>query len=400
MSVTGQPLQWRRFAPALLTPTIVFGAMQGATVPMLPVIAIGLGASLPQAGFIAGLAVVSQLVGSLPAGWAVDRLGERRAMLIAAGVSAVGLTISLMASTPLALGVGVFLAGLSVATFQIARHALVTVLVPVSHRGRALSTLAGGNRLGTLVGPFIAAGVIAASGRVELVFAAGLVLVTAGAAAVWWLPDLDEHLPHRSAAIPRAGVVETVRRNRVVLVQLGTMTMTVQAMRQGRYALLPLWGVSLGLEARDIALVMAIAAALDFALFYPGGLLADRRGRLWVGVPGLLGFATAWFVLGASGLLGADDATWFVVAALGVGMANGITSGFVATIGSDVADPVRPATFLSVWQLNSNLGGAASPLAISALTAWASLSVASLGLGAIGLVGAALALRYVPRHLP
>lgn len=399
MSVTARP-DWRTLAPALLTPTVVLGAVQGATVPMLPVVATELGAGLAQAGVVAGLMVVSQLAGSLPAGWAVDRIGERRAMLLAAAVMATGLMISLLARSPLALAVGVSVAGLAQSTFQIARQALVTVLVPLSHRARALSTLAGGNRLGMLVGPFLATGVIALSGETRWVFALAIALVAGGAVAVMWLPDPEEHLGPRDRDLPRAGVVETVVRNRAVLVRLGTMAMTLQAMRQARYALLPLWGVSLGLDARTIALVLACAAALDFALFYPGGMIMDRWGRLWIGVPGLLGFATAWFVLSGSGLVGADGVGWFVAAALGAGLANGITSGFVATIGSDVADQERPATFLSVWQLTSNAGGAASPMAISALTAWASLSVAALALGFVGVAGAAMALYFVPRHLP
>jgi hypothetical protein len=91
---------------------------------------------------------------------------------------------------------------------------------------------------------------------------------------------------------------------------------------------------------------------------------------------------------------------WFIAIAFLLSVANGIGSGIVMTLGADLADKQNPAAFLGAWRFTSGLGGAAAPLMISAVTAVASLSVAVAGMGLVGLAGAAVLARYVPRFAP
>src|SRR6202044_3187550 len=85
-------------------------------------------------------------------------------------VAIIGLAIATFAPNPLVLGIGIALVGLATAVFALARHAFMTSYVPERHRARALSTLGGTFRAGYFVGPFIAAGVIAITGRTASVF--------------------------------------------------------------------------------------------------------------------------------------------------------------------------------------------------------------------------------------
>lgn len=395
-------LDWRRFGPGVFAPAVLFATANGVVTPILPVVATHLGASLAQAGLIAGLMILGFLVGNVPTGYVVDRLGERRAMLAAATLSVTGLTVAWFAPTYHVLAVGAVLSGFAEPTYHIARQALITLVVPTGYRARTMSTMAGGLRFGTLVGPLLAGAAIGVTGSVKAVYPVALGVVLLGVLAVQWLPDPEDYdLSHRGAVTQRrATFTETVAANRGTLARLGPLIMVMMAMRQGRNAVIPLWGVSLGVEASQIAFVVAMAALLDFVLFYPSGLVMDRRGRWWIVVPALALFAIGWLFLGATGLAGVSGTGWWVAAALLVGGANGVSSGVIATMGSDVVDGRRPATFLAVWQLTSNVGGAATPFVVSAVTAVSSLTVAVLGLGALGAAGAVATAVLLPRYLP
>lgn len=66
-----------RFAPVIYGPTFLFAVGEGAFIPVLPVIAAARGADITQAAAVASAMVIAKLLGNLPAGWLVSRLGER-----------------------------------------------------------------------------------------------------------------------------------------------------------------------------------------------------------------------------------------------------------------------------------------------------------------------------------
>jgi hypothetical protein len=61
-------------------------------------------------------------------------------------------------------------------------------------------------------------------------------------------------------------------------VAVGLAAASLSAVRSARQVVLPLWGVSIGLDAQTIALVVGISGAIDFALFYASGQVMDRFG--------------------------------------------------------------------------------------------------------------------------
>jgi len=72
--------------PALL-PTLLFSIGEGAIIPIIPLVASNLGASLAIAGLVAALLLIGELIGNIPSGWLVARIGERPAMIGAAGAA-------------------------------------------------------------------------------------------------------------------------------------------------------------------------------------------------------------------------------------------------------------------------------------------------------------------------
>ncbi|MDQ0743477.1 MFS family permease [Clavibacter sp. B3I6] len=430
MSTPETPFSLRAVALPALLPALLFSIGEGAIIPIIPIVAGSLGASLAIAAFIGGMIMLGELVGDIPSGSVVSRIGERTAMIGAAFVSIGGLLLCLLAPNPLVLGVGVFLIGVSTAVFALARHAFMTSFVPQAYRARALSTLGGTFRAGYFVGPFLAAAVIHLTGASQSAFAIHIVACLAAAVTLLVLPDpmevvrrnraadLQSAAPATSgepqddesvaaaagtapaaAAKRSAGLGRTLWRFKGVLVKLGSGAALIGAMRAGRGVLLPLWAVSIGISDANTALIIGIAGGVDFALFYASGQIMDRFGRLWSAVPSMVGLGIGYLALALTPDL-PTSVQWFIGVAMFMSVANGIGSGILMTLGSDLAPKDDPAPFLGAWRFTGDAGSAASPLLIAAITAAASLTIASGVMGVLGLIGAGILLRYVPRYVP
>jgi MFS family permease len=408
-------------------PTGLFALGEGAIIPLLPVLAADLGADVPTAALIASALVVGQLCGNLPAGWAVARIGERATMAIGGLVAVAGVAGLLLAPSLGVLAASVFVIGMSAASFGLARHAFMTTRVPLHFRARALSLLGGTFRLGMFVGPFIAAGLLALFSDLHasiwffgscLIAAIGLVLfgrdpetsvgpLSSTAPAAARADDRDREdtgepvtgpvaTTHRE---PGTGVIRTMWRHRGVLARLGLAASSLSAVRSARQVVLPLWGVSIGLDAQTIALVVGVSGAIDFALFYASGQVMDRFGRLWAALPAMLLMGLGFIALSFTHD-GDQAAMWFALFAAVLGVGNGLSSGILLTLGADAAPQEEPAAFLGSWRTLTDAGGAVAPLVVSATAAVFSLSVATGVMGAIGLLGAAAFIRWVPRFVP
>ncbi|MER7797598.1 MFS transporter [Microbacterium sp. NPDC096154] len=421
----------RRYAPMVYGPTALYSLGQGAILPLLPVIAREFGADLATAALVTAMIVVGQLCGNLPAGWLVSRLGERYTMTTAAAVSLIGIAGMLLSRHLGVLMLSVFLIGMCAAAFALARHTFMTTRVPVAYRARSLSLLGGSFRLGSFTGPFVSAGLLALFGREQAsIWFFGACLVVVGL-LVTFGPDPEEKAAaaERAAArrgeartrgddeeaiepedtgeavtgsIPtheRVGMFRTIWQHRRVLSRLGVAAASLSFVRASRPAVLPLWGLSIGLDSSSIALVVGIAGALEFALFYASGQVMDRFGRLWAAVPSLILMGGALIALAFTHDL-SSASMWFGVFALVIAVGNGLSSGILLTLAADVAPKREPAAFLGAWRTMTDAGGAISPLIVSGLTAVVSLSVATGTIGVVGLLGALAFVRWVPRFVP
>jgi len=378
MTVAEQPFNFRSVALSVYLPTILFSTGEGAVLPMIPVMAHALGASIPLAGVIAAMVVVGELLGDIPAGWFVARFGERTSMIGAAGLALTGIALSLLATAPWTLMIGVLLIGLATSVFALARHAFMTTRVPLRYRARALSALGGIFRAGWFIGPLIAAAVIAGTGTPQAAFWIFAIGCASAVVALLVLPDPEKQVgppPSVAEAAPRPGLF-----------------------RAARITLLPLWALSIGMSEAHTALVIGLAGGLEFALFYTSGQLMDRRGRLWSVMPCMVGLGIGFLALAFLHDVPGREA-WFTAVAFVLGVANGMGSGIVMTLGADLAPKHNPAAFLGAWRFSSDAGQAASPLLIAAL-ATVSLSLASGVIGVLALVGAGILARYIPRYIP
>ncbi|MTE22924.1 MFS transporter [Microbacterium sp. ZXX196] len=407
----------RRYWPMIYAPTALYSMGVGSLVPVLPTIAGDLGATLATAALVAAALVVGQLVGNIPAGALVAHVGERRAMIAAALVELGGIATMLLAPGVPVLAAGALVVGGCASVFALARHAFMTARVPFASRARALALVGGSFRLGTFTGPLIAAALIWATGseRSTLWFFAACTVGVAFLVALGPDPEEKARAAERRAArdadaedtgepvtgsIPadeRTGLFRTIWRHRRVLSRLGLAAASLAAVRAGRQAVLPLWGLSIGLDSANTALIVGVAGAVEFSLFYASGQVMDRFGRIWATVPSQVLMGSAFFSLAFTHELG-TSAMWFGVFAVVVGVGNGLSSGALLTLGADVAPRENTAGFLGARRTLTDGGAALTPLIVSALTAAASLPVATGAVGLIGLAGAVGFWRWVPRH--
>lgn len=386
------PMSLTRLAPAVFLPALVFETGMGALAPLVALSGRALGASVGGAGLVLALLGVGQILGDVPAGALAARLGDRRAMLIAAGVAAVTLLGCGLARSLWQLALAVTATGATNAVFVLARQSYLTEVVPLGLRARALSTLGGMSRVGAFVGPFIGAAVV--HGRpVRDVYWLALVCTALAALVVLVVPDVagaDAGIGPRSGA---ASVGSVVRRHRRVFLTLGFAVLLVGSVRATRQTVLPLWAEHLGQSPSATSVIFGIAGLVDTLTFYPSGKVMDRFGRLWIAVPSMVVLGLTQAVLPLThGLVS------LTVVAMLMGFGNGIGSGILMTLGADVAPPESRSQFLGVWRLCADSGSAGGPLVVSAAAGLGNLAAGIAAMGAMGLVAAAALLRWVPRY--
>lgn len=383
----------REIAVAAYGPTLLGSTGAGAVTPIIALSGRELGASVGVAALLVAAMGVGQLVGDLPSGALAARIGERRALLVAALIEAVGMLIAALARSVPMLFVGVGVIGLSGALFGLARQAYLTEAVPIRMRARALSTLGGVHRVGAFLGPFVGSVVIARWGM-DAAYLVGMAASLGAFVLVLFARDITAETDSAAAAAPRS-VASVLVQHRHVLLTLGTGALCVAAARAVREGLVPLWAESIGLTPAQTSLVFGIAGAADMLLFYPSGWVMDQVGRVAVAVPSMLLLATGMLVLPLATTL----VTVTVVATV-LGVGNGIGSGLIMTLGADASPREGRTQFLGGWRLCADVGRAAGPLALSGLSTMMTLGSSAVVLGLGTILGAGWLRLWVPRHDP
>ncbi|MER2137203.1 MAG: MFS transporter, partial [Arthrobacter sp.] len=395
----------RNLGPVIYGPSLLFSLGEGLIVPLLPLLAIERGESLSAAGLQYAAMTLGQFLGNIPAGALVGRYPEKRAMTLAAALA--GACGVLIASVPYtaALVATAFILGASLATFGLARQSFLTSHVPYSFRGRALALLGGTHRAGMVLGPFTAWAALVLTGSAltaAWIFVAFTLLTTAVIAAV---PDLEERIRFRSpqareSRSPTTGreersLIGTAAAHRGPLLRLGIPAALLALVRSGRQVLLPLWGSAMGLGTDTILFVVALSGMVDLILFYPGGKVMDRFGRMWGVLPAALIMSVGLLFLA----LAPQGPGPYVGSALILGAGNGLSSGALLTLASDLAPVSNPSPFIGIWRTLTQGGSALAPLLVAAVTVSHPLGAAAAGIGALGLVGVGGFIRWIPVDL-
>ncbi len=370
-------------------PSLLFGVAEGAMLPVVPISARHLGASVAMAAFMVMLINIGSLLFNVPSSVITARYGERWAIVGASVIGVISALLCLLAPTLIVYALGALLMGVSGSVFLLARQTYLTEAVPARFRARALSTLGGVMRVGIFAGPFLGAAAMSLWDLRAAYAVCGLALAVGGVLAATM-----KDLPPSPVAPEAAGeptVRSILREHRRVFLTVGVGVLLVAAVRTSRQAVIPLWAQHIGLSGQVASIIYGLAGGIDMLVFYPSGKVMDVFGRRWVTVPSMLVMAGALLVMPLT-----EGAVTLGLVAGVLGFGNGIGSGMVMTLGADFSPAAGRTQFLGIWRELSDAGRTAGPAILSAVTAVVALGTGIVVAGAIGLVAAVVMWRSVP----
>lgn len=383
----------RKVVLSIWLPAACMSIGGGIVLPVLPLYALSFDSSYSLVGLVLAARGLGNLAFDVPSGMVVRRLGIRRSMLLG-GVIMVACSLAMVWVRSLTEAVLVqLLLGVAMALWNIARHIYVTETVEIGRRGRTNSALGGIGRIAGFVGP-ATGGVLAEvlSLTAPFVVHAGLIFLGLVAAMRW----VDAESSAGATSIEtHQSVWQVLKEHWRVLVSAGSGQLCAQTVRQARNAVVPLYAAEvLGLDASSVGLIISLSYATDMLMFYPAGLLMDRRGRKWAYVPSFILQSTAMAFVPLTASFWSLAAVTMVV-----GLGNGLGSGTMLTLGADLAPDRGRGEFLGMWRFIGDGGSAAGPMIVGHVAQVAGLHLAPLVIAGIGLLGAGLLGGLVPETL-
>lgn len=329
----------------------------GIVFPAIPLFAKEFGVSNTAAGAVVSVFALMRFVGAAPAGWLVNRAGER--MVLATGIGIVGVSSAVagLSQNYWQLLILRGLGGLGSAMFTVSAFALLLRVVTPDQRARASGAFQGGFLIGGITGPLFGAPLLAISPRLPFFIYAGT-LLAAGAIGLVYLSQ--SRLLEREE---QAGTLEpptplgVALRKRAYWSAMTNNFATGWALFGLRGSLLPIFVVEgLLLSESWVGAGIFISALAQGALLIPAGHASDTRGRR----PSLILGAS--LLAGTFLLLATVETTWSYVVAMVV---FGVGSAFIGTSSNAAVGDVlkgRGGTAIAVYQMSSDLGAFSGPL--------------------------------------
>ncbi len=377
---------------SLFIPSFLLGFIIGISQPVLPLYLQYIGASYAIIGTVLSARSFGTLLGTLPASGILSRLSMRTTSILGYGIMAITLLILYLSETTIAIFMSWMAFGIGVTLYEMARLQYMTTYIDNHFRGRAVATVGGVMRMGLMLGPLTGGWVAQQySFTTPFLVMLGCTLVS-GIVCQIYVPDAAQVSSTQSYG---REVWETLRQNRRIFTLAGSAQVTMQLVREARFAILPLFAANvLGFDVVTVGTVMSAGAVLDSMMFLPAGYIMDRFGRKATSVPSLtlqaLGFLLLPFTFNFWSIVGVSSL---------IGFANGLGSGAMMTLGADLAPKERPIPFLGVWRLFNAIGLTIGPNVIGGIAQVLALGPASIAVGAIGLVGVSIFVYFVPETL-
>ena len=381
----------RRLIAPVYLPSLLFTAAEGALLPILPVSAVLYGFSLAEAAIVATVLMLGTLVFEVPAARITAKIGERRAIIAS---SLVGASFTLLAFFDLgylALLLAALGFGAAHSLFGLARHSLLSSLVPQEHRPKSMALLGGMFRGGLAIGPVIGSGFIALFGVQSGYLVAAVMILAAGVSILFVKAEAIATPPSGK----EGGIWDVAKKEAPKLATLGVASAIISAGRTIRLIGLPLLAIQLGIGPAESSLIFGITGFIDFALFYLSGIIMDRYGKFWSSVPTLLALGTAYLF----SFMVTDLFSFWVLASV-TALANAASAGINMVLGADLAPPNSRPQFLASFRILTSGGVVVAPAMISGLTAVIGLAGALATTGLLNFVGAFLFWRYLPIYAP
>ena len=387
------PPPYDRLWLPVYVPSLLMAISQMALLILLPLYALELEFGPVVAATLVGLRGVGVFLFDVPAGMLVARFGDKPVLLGGLGLILIGNVMLAMSANLWLLAISAMILGAGFAAWMLGRQSYIADVCERNQVGRAIAVMAGLQRAGTFIGPALG-GVLAGIVGYQFTFVVGASTAVIAGVLVFAFAHNAEH-QYDAVDSSLAAMLNLIRKQRRIFATAGLAALALQFMRSARQLLVPLFGQTVGLDVAQIGAIYSLSAALDMSLFYPVGILVDRRGRKWSAVPSMILFAAGLALLpSVSGFYS------LLAVSLLLGLGNGMGTGIVMIIGADIAQEIRQrGQFLGLWRLIGDLGMSAAPLLSGILVGVASLAAASTAAASIGLAGTLVMVLLVPETL-
>ena len=395
MSLVARPWEWvastfrgmPREVAVLTAVAFAVAVGFGIVFPVIPLFAKDFGVSAFAASAVISIFALTRFVSSPPAGWLVDRVGER--VILGIGIFIVGISSALagLAQDYWQLLVLRGAGGIGSAMFTVSAYALLLRVVLPDQRGRAALAFQGGFLIGGVTGPLFGAPLVAISIRLPF-FVYAATLLIAGSIGLVYLAQskLQEREKQAGTDIAPTPLSAAVRQ-RAYWAAITNNLATGWSLFGIRGSVLPLFVTEAMLLSESwVGIGIFISAVAQGLLLIPAGRASDMRGRRPSMILGSLLVAIAFLLLAGS------TSTWPYVVAMAL---FGFGSALIGTSSNAAVGDVvhgRGGTAIAVYQMASDLGAFAGPLIAGALVDAFSFSWAFAATAAICLVGTATAL--------
>jgi len=334
--------------------------------PVLSLFAESLGAGPERIGLIVSVSTITGVLLKLPSGALSDIYGRK--MLLRIGVVAFGLPpfVYPFISDLNTLTALRFVHGLATAIF--APSALATVAdLYKERRGAAMGTYTACTQSGSLLGPFLGGWLAHAAGFPTAFVTAGIFGCIA--IVIFFSLHLDEPPPRVREKGLAPVIAEmgngflAVARNRKVLITSSTDAAKMIA-NGALMAFLPLYGLSVGLNAGEVGLLFTVQAFTSFFSKPIMGRVSDRIGRQPLIVLGL--------VICAATFISMPHVESFAVMLLlssGFGFGEAVVSSSSAALVADSSEFKRLGAGMGMQGTVMDIGHASGPLLAGVLIA-------------------------------
>jgi MFS family permease len=374
---------------ALMASAAIVGASLALSFPLLSLVLEAAGAAPAAIGLNAAAHGLGVILAAPFFGRAIQAVGAARVMRF--GLAAAAL---LMLVFPLRVDFGLWFVlrlcfGAATAAVFVVSEAAINALVEDSRRGRVLGLYGTLFAVGYATGPLIIAGV---GSEGMAAFLIGAAILGLGIAPTFAMPSIDAALAGSPGAYAARRLFGLWR----VAPLLLAAAAVVALLETTQFALLPVWGLRLGMTEGTTALLLGLWIGGNILLQYPVGWLADRvpRRRLLAACAGLATLLS--LALVSPAVTGEPALLWPVLLVHG-GMSGGIYVLALALMGERFKGASLAganAAFILTYEVGAMVGPPAAGIAIWATGASGMPLVFALALALLAL--AALAVRPAP----
>ncbi|WP_420111418.1 MFS transporter [Pseudactinotalea sp.] len=336
----------------------------GVVIPVMPVLAETLDASVTDLGLLIALFGLGRLFANLPAGRLAERVNQKWLLLVSVVAVVAFMALSGFVTDLNQLFVLRVLTGIGGGFAVTVGNAFIASTTAPERRGRALGTLHAFQLAGGALGPSVGGFVAAWSGPTAAFLVSGAAAAAFAIAGVFWLRSPQRQHPSESIA---AG--EAPRRRQWLLRDRSMLAICIVgfavffARFGGQQFLVPVLAYDqAGMTEAQLGLVLGVIAGLNIGLIGVAGWFTDKYGRKAVIIPAMLISSLAFVGYSFASTLGA-----FIVVSAVVGLFTSIAAPAQVAYLADIAPVARQGSAVGIYRTFGDLAALIGPVVLGVL---------------------------------